>query len=48
MRKEAALALGELGNIDALPVLEAALEDRNPEVRKTARIAIGQIGARCG
>jgi HEAT repeat protein len=46
VRKEAALALGELGNADALAVLEAALGDGDPEVRKAVRIAIAQIGER--
>jgi HEAT repeat protein len=46
VRKEAALALGELADASALAVLEAALGDGDPEVRKAARIAIAQIGAR--
>jgi len=43
LRKEAALALGELGSHGSLPALQAALDDRDPDVRKALRIAIGQI-----
>jgi HEAT repeat protein len=43
LRKEAALALGELCEPDALPALHAALQDGDPDVRKAARIAIQQI-----
>jgi len=43
LRKEAALALGELGERDLLPVLQAGLGDADPEVRKAIRIALQQI-----
>ncbi len=43
LRKEAALALGELRDRATLPALSAALDDRDPEVRKAVRIAIGQV-----
>lgn len=43
LRKEAALALGELGLPDTLSALRDALHDGDPEVRKSARIAIAQI-----
>jgi len=49
VRKEAALALGELAearDTAILAVLEAALADGDPEVRKSARIAIAQIRER--
>lgn len=43
LRKEAALALGDLGVRDTLPALQAATQDGDPEVRKSARIAIAQF-----
>ncbi|MBJ9665853.1 HEAT repeat domain-containing protein, partial [Burkholderia gladioli] len=43
LRKEAALALGELRDPAWLEALGAALEDGDPEVRKAVRIAIRQI-----
>ena len=43
LRKEAALALGELRDPATLRALHDALEDRDPEVRKAVRIAIAQI-----
>ncbi|MNR44631.1 hypothetical protein D3C85_1634010 [compost metagenome] len=43
LRKEAALALGELGQARALPVLQAAETDSDPEVRKAVRIAMAQL-----
>jgi HEAT repeat protein len=46
LRKEAALALGEIGDAAALPNLEHAAHDPDPEVRKSVRLAIAQIGAR--
>ena len=46
LRKEAALALGEIGDPAPLPELERAAEDSDPEVRKAARLAIAQIGQR--
>ena len=45
LRKEAALALGELRDRATLPALTRALEDHDPEVRKAVRIAIRQIDA---
>ncbi|MCO8169121.1 HEAT repeat domain-containing protein [Pseudomonas sp. 21LCFQ02] len=45
LRKEAALALGELGNPDAIGALQAAEQDGDPEVRKAVRIALAQIAA---
>jgi HEAT repeat protein len=43
LRKEAALALGELGSPQSIAPLQAALEDRDPEVRKAVRIALQQL-----
>ena len=43
LRKESALALGELGDAQALPALMAVEHDADPEVRKAVRIAIGQL-----
>ena len=43
LRKEAALALGELGDRGLLPALQAAQGDPDPEVRKAIRIALQQI-----
>ena len=45
LRKEAALALGEIGSPAALPALRAAENDPDPEVRKSVRLALQQIGA---
>ena len=45
LRKEAALALGELGDAAALPALEPVAADPDPEVRKAARLALEQIHA---
>jgi HEAT repeat protein len=45
LRKEAALALGEIASTDALPALEQAAGDPDPEVRKSVRLAIQQIHA---
>jgi HEAT repeat protein len=44
LRKEAALALGDIGDTGALPALELAADNADPEVRKSARLAIVQIG----
>ena len=44
LRKEAAIALGEVGDPTGLPALEAAAADPDPEVRKAARLAIGRVG----
>jgi HEAT repeat protein len=43
LRKEAALALGELRDSRTVPALRDALEDRDPDVRKAVRIALQQI-----
>ena len=43
LRKEAALALGELRDPHTLPALRDALQDRDPDVRKAVRIALQQI-----
>ena len=45
LRKEAALALGEIGSPAALPALCEAENDPDPEVRKSVRLALQQIGA---
>ncbi|MEC8199206.1 MAG: HEAT repeat domain-containing protein, partial [Pseudomonadota bacterium] len=45
LRKDAAAALGEIADAGALPYLEKALGDPDPEVRKNVRWAIGQIEA---
>ena len=39
----AALALGELGLARALPALQVAEADSDPEVRKAVRIALAQL-----
>jgi HEAT repeat protein len=44
VREEAALTLREVGGLAEVAVLEAALQDGDPEVRKSARIALAQIG----
>jgi HEAT repeat protein len=43
LRKEAALALGEIGSGLALDELEKHQADPDPEVRKSVRLAIQQI-----
>jgi hypothetical protein len=43
LRKEAALALGELGDRQALGPLRDAADDGDPEVRKAVRIALVQL-----
>jgi len=43
LRKEAAIALGEVGDKGAIPALEAALQDVDPDVRKLAQLALNQI-----
>jgi HEAT repeat protein len=45
LRKEAALALGEIGSPAALPALCEAENDPDPEVRKSVRLALQQIAA---
>jgi HEAT repeat protein len=44
LRKEAALALGEIGDAAALPALRIAASDGDPEVVKAVRIALAQLG----
>jgi HEAT repeat protein len=44
VRKEAVIALGELRRPEALPALERAGQDADPDVRKLARLAIETIG----
>jgi len=43
LRKEAAVALGEIGALAAVPALEVAAADPDPEVRKTARLALARL-----
>jgi HEAT repeat protein len=43
LRKEAALALGELREPATLDALHDALNDADPDVRKAVRIALQQI-----
>ncbi|MNP53630.1 hypothetical protein D3C76_1481180 [compost metagenome] len=43
LRKEAALALGELNDPRAIAPLQAAQHDGDPEVRKAVRIALSQL-----
>ena len=45
LRKEAALALGEIRSSSALPALANIQDDADPDVRKAARQAIRQIRA---
>jgi HEAT repeat protein len=44
LRKEAAIALGEIGDPAGLPYLAAAETDPDPEVRKLARLARDRLG----
>ena len=48
LRKEASVALGEIGHASALPALAIAAQDPDPEVRKTARLAVTLIQQREG
>lgn len=43
LRREASVALGEIGHPSALPALAISAQDADPEVRKTARLAITLI-----
>ena len=43
LRKEAVVALGEIGDSAAIPALEQALDDSDPDVRKLARLALIQL-----
>lgn len=44
LRKEVALALGEIGTSEAQTLLEQHQNDPDPEVRKAIRIGLNQIG----
>jgi HEAT repeat protein len=44
LRKEAVIALGEIGDTRAIAPLETALADPDPDVRKLARLALTTIG----
>ncbi|WP_336960906.1 HEAT repeat domain-containing protein [Acinetobacter pittii] len=44
LRKEVALALGEIGTSEAQKLLEQHQNDSDPEVRKAIRIGLNQIG----
>jgi HEAT repeat protein len=43
LRKEAAIAMGEIGDLRAIPALEAALKDPDPDVRKLTQLALKSI-----
>jgi HEAT repeat protein len=43
LRKESATALGEIGDASVVPFLEPALNDPDPDVRKTARWALSRL-----
>jgi len=43
LRKEAAIALGEIGSATALPALSLAEAAPDPKVRKAARLAVQHI-----
>ena len=43
MRKAAVAAIGEISHPDGLPLLEVALNDNDPDVRKLARWASERI-----
>ena len=46
VRRRAALALGRVGLPAAIPTLQQALQDQEPEVRQMAAFALGLIGDR--
>jgi len=46
MRREVALALGEIGDRRAIPALRRALKDEEPDVRRSAGNALGKISGR--
>ena len=48
LRKEAAIALGEIGDAGAAAALQAAEGDPDPEVRKAVRVALQRLGAPTG
>lgn len=43
VRKESAIALGEIGDAKAIPALEKARLDSDPDVRKLAQLALASI-----
>jgi HEAT repeat protein len=43
VRKESAIALGEIGDPKAIPALEKARLDADPDVRKLAQLALASI-----
>jgi HEAT repeat protein len=45
LRREAAIALGEVGDPNAATALTAAGGDPDPEVRKAARLALQRLGS---
>jgi HEAT repeat protein len=45
VRKMVALALGDIGALEAVPALRSALNDSNDAVRRRAAIALDEIGA---
>lgn len=46
VRRDAAQALGQLGDIEAIPTLIIAADDDNITVARTAVLALGRIGGR--
>jgi HEAT repeat protein len=46
VRHEVAEALGDMGAIEAVPALQATLNDSSEMVAKTARMAITQLSSR--
>ena len=47
IRRNAAIALGNVGGADCVPALRAVLDDSSPTIREAALWAIGQIERRC-
>jgi HEAT repeat protein len=43
VRKESAIALGEVGAPESAPALTIAADDPDPEVRKAARLALQRL-----
>ncbi|MDT4884626.1 hypothetical protein FQZ97_1207850 [compost metagenome] len=43
LRKEAVIALGEIGDTRGIAPLERALKDSDPDVRKLAKLALTSI-----
>jgi HEAT repeat protein len=48
LRKEAVIALGEIGDARAITHLERALGDSDPDVRKLAKLALTSIQMHAG